>query len=94
MTKKLVQVQDFWGNHKMLQIPGLLNIGDTTRIDSFRESVMLSAIKAFKKTYVIQKEKRKYYRFPHCRTQFRKKNENELEIKPISRPYCHLLFIA
>jgi len=49
MTKKLVQVQDFWGNHKMLQIPVLLNIGDTTRIDSFWESVMLSAIKTFKK---------------------------------------------
>ena len=54
MTKKLVQVQDFWGNHKMLQIRDLLNIEETTRIDSFQESVMLSAIKAFKKTYVIQ----------------------------------------
>lgn len=49
MTKKLAQIQDFWGNHKMLQIPGPLNIEETTRIDSFRESVMLSAIKAFKK---------------------------------------------
>ena len=54
MTKKLVQVQDFRGNHKMLQIHDLLNIEDTTRIDSFRESVMLSASKALKKTYVIQ----------------------------------------
>ncbi len=44
MTKKLVQVQDFRGNHKMLQIRDLLNIEDTTRIDSFRENVMLSAI--------------------------------------------------
>ena len=54
MTKKLVQVQDFEGNHKMLQIRDLLHIEDTTRIDSFRESVMLSAIKTFRKTYVIQ----------------------------------------
>ena len=44
MTKKLAQVQDFWGNHKMLQIRDLLNIEDTARIDSFRENVMLSAI--------------------------------------------------
>ena len=44
MTKKLVQVQDFWGNHKMLQIRDLLNIEGTTRIDSFRENVMLSKL--------------------------------------------------
>ena len=49
MTKKLAQVQDFWGNHKMLQMPDLLNIEDTARIDSFGKSVMLSTVELLKK---------------------------------------------